>query len=60
MIQQYIEAFTRCYPEKNVEVRPTFNKQGTQIGWRVGINGDFGNLVLSDADIREATRAFMR
>lgn len=60
MVQEYISAFQRCYPQAQVDVKNAYNKEGRHIGYRVGINGDYGNLVLSADDIREATRAFKR
>lgn len=60
MIQEYIDAFTSCYPQKRCEVKQAFNREGKFIGFRVGIDGDFGNLVLTAEDLRDATRAFKR
>lgn len=60
MIQQYIDSITKCYPQKKCEVKPAYNKQGFQIGYRVAINGDWGDLVLTDTDMRVAIAAFNR
>lgn len=60
MIQQYIDSFTKCYPQKKCEVHRAYNKQGVAIGYRVAINGDRGDLVLSETDMREAIKAFNR
>lgn len=60
MIQRYIESFTKCFPQKKCEVKPAYNKQGVQIGYRVAINGDWGDLVLSETDMREAIVSFNR
>lgn len=60
MIQAYIDAASRCYPQKKWDVRPAYNKQGRQVGYRVGINGDYGDRILSEDDLRSATRDFNR
>lgn len=57
---EYVEAFTKCYPQKRCEVKNAYNKQGMHIGYRVGINGDFGDRILSEQDMREAIRVFNR
>lgn len=60
MIQQYIDSFTKCYPQKKCEVKPAYNRQGMQIGYRVAINGDWGDLVLSESDMHNAIVSFNR
>lgn len=58
--QIYIDAFTKCYPQHRCEVKRRFNKQGQFIGFAVGINGDFGNMILTTDDMRAAVRNFQR
>ena len=56
-INSYIDAFHTAYPQKKVEVRPA-RAQGGNPTYRVGINGDFGDRIYSELEIRIATRAF--
>ena len=51
-INSYIDAFHTAYPQKKVDVRPS------RQGFRVGINGDFGDRIYSELELRIATRAF--
>ena len=51
-INFYINAFHTAYPQKKVDVRPS------RQGYRVGINGDFGDRIYSELELRIATRAF--
>ena len=60
MINAYISAFNRAYPQKKCDVKPAFNKQHEQIGWRVAIDGDYGNMILSNDDMRVAISNFLR
>ena len=52
-INSYIEAFHTAYPQKRCEVRHA------RQGYRVGINGDFGDRIYSELELRVATRAFV-
>ncbi len=58
MIQEYKEAFLRCYPHKTVEVKP--RKVRGELRFSVVINGDRGDLLLTEEQVGEATRAFNR
>lgn len=58
MVQEYIEAFSRCYPMHRVELIPTHGKNGP--GYWVYINNDRGERPLSDAELRSAIRDFER
>jgi len=51
-INSYIDAFHTAYPQKRCEVRSQAR------GFRVGINGDFGDRIYSELELRIATRAF--
>ena len=51
-VASYIAAFHTAYPQKKVDVR------ASRQGFRVGINGDFGDRVYSELELRIATRAF--
>ena len=52
-INAYLAAFQSAYPQKKVDVRTVGNNQ-----YKVVINGDAGDLVMSEFDMRLATRAF--
>lgn len=58
MIQEYIEAFGRHYPQKRCEIKP--KRIRGELRYRVFIDGDAGDITLSEADMREATRMFNR
>jgi len=53
-ITSYIDAFHTAYPQKKVDVIHA------RQGYRVGINGDFGDRIYSELELRIATRAFQR
>ena len=57
-IDAYKQAFTRCYPEKNLEIKPRRVRQ--EMRYQVVINQDKGDLLLSESDMRSATRDFNR
>ncbi len=50
-INAYIAAFQSTYPQKKVDIRPA--QHGN---YRVVINGDAGDIVLSEFDMRTSTR----
>ncbi len=58
--QQYMAAFSATYPQKTVAVRRRFNKQGQFVGFQVAIDGDWGDMILTTNDMREAIRNFNR
>jgi hypothetical protein len=58
-ISAYIDAFHTAYPQKRCEVRHA-RSQGGNPTYRVGINGDFGDRIYSELELRIATRAFQR
>lgn len=51
-INSYIDAFHTAYPQKRVDVIHA------RQGYRVGVNGDFGDRIYSELELRIATRAF--
>lgn len=58
MIDDYKAAFNRCYPHHHVAVKP--KKVRGEIRYRVIINGEAGDLLLSADDMKGATRLFNR
>lgn len=56
MIPEYKEAFSRCYPHHHIEVKP--KKVRDELRFRVIINGEAGDLLLSAEDMKGATRLF--
>ena len=58
LTQQYIAAFSRCYPQKRVEVKAKYRNQ--QWFFKVAINGDDGGRELTEAEMRSAIRDFNR
>lgn len=58
LTQQYIAAFSRCYPQKRVDVKA--RSRNGQMFFRVAINGDDGGRELTEADMRSAIRDFGR
>lgn len=58
-ISAYVEAFLKHYPEKTLTVK---SRRQTDRSWKyaVIINGDAGGILLSEADIKEATVMFNR
>lgn len=56
---EYIAAFGRCYPHKTIELKAKKMGPGD---WRtrVIIDGDPGDVILTDDDMREAIRMFNR
>jgi hypothetical protein len=59
MIAEYIEGFQRCYPGKQVELKPKKTREG-DIRFRVLINREPGDILLSEGDVKSATRLFNR
>lgn len=57
LVQEYTDAFTKHYPQSKLEVKPV-RVRGGGMGFRIGINGDFGDLTLTEADMRDAIRKF--
>lgn len=58
IVQQYLDEFQKCYPAKKVEVHSRLRNGEAQ--HRVFIDGHADDLVLSDADLREAITNFKR
>lgn len=56
LAQIYTDEFSRAYPATPVKVRPA-NKNGS---FRVYVNGDHGDFVMSPADMSEAIANFQR
>ena len=56
MIQQYIDAFERCYPGGRVQVKPTRVKGDPDMHYWVSIDGSKGDRPLTWQDMAEATR----
>lgn len=59
VLQQYIEEFQKHYPKHQV-LLATVRRKGQPTGYKVYINGDAGDMVLTEADLREAVRNFQR
>lgn len=59
MIAAYMAAFLSCYPHKSIDVREKRMKDGS-VMHRVLINGEGGDILLSEDDLRYATRLFKR
>lgn len=55
-IQAYLEAFHKHYPAKDVRVK--HKRHNGEWRYAVIIDGDKGDMLLSETDLREATRAF--
>jgi hypothetical protein len=53
-----LAAFKANYPMHDVKIKP--RKVRGEIRYAVAINGDSGDLLLSEQDIRSATRMFNR
>jgi hypothetical protein len=59
LISEYKQAFSRCYPHLHVAVRLKRVGPG-DFKHRVIIQGDPGDILLTDEDLRSAIRLFMR
>jgi hypothetical protein len=55
----YIQAFLSCYPHKTIEVIPVTQRDHS-IKFRVVIDHQRGDILLSQDDIEFATRMFSR
>jgi hypothetical protein len=55
-IEAYIQGFKKHYPEKEVLVKS--KRHNGNWCYRVVINGDAGDLLLTEQDMRDATRMF--
>jgi hypothetical protein len=60
MIAEYIEAFQRCYPGRSVELKPKLDNRTREMRWRVIIDKDPGDILLTEAEVKSATRDFNR
>jgi hypothetical protein len=58
IIAQYLEAFGQHYPAMQVQVKP--KRVRGDLKFAVLINGDAGDLLLSEDDLRSAIRMFNR
>lgn len=58
LISRYLEAFAKHYPAKNVKVKP--KRLRGDLKFQVVIDGDAGDMLLSEDDIRAAVRMFNR
>jgi hypothetical protein len=59
-INEYKQAFNTCYPQKKVDVK-IFRQRGENIiRHRIIIDGDAGDISLTEAEMRSATRDFNR
>jgi hypothetical protein len=56
-VEEYKNAFLRHYPDKDLQVLFKKKVDGTY-GFKVAINGDAGDLILSPGDIMDATMGF--
>jgi hypothetical protein len=57
-IDAYKEAFSRNYPHHTCKVTP--RRVRGELRYAIIINGDKGDLLLSEEDVRSATRDFNR
>lgn len=57
--ESYVEAFQRCYPQKNVQVVPR-HVSAWEIRYRVYVDGEPGDSLLTEDDLRFATALFNR
>ena len=57
-ITAYKQAFLSCYPQKTIDVKP--RRVRGALMYRVIIDSDPGDTMLSEEDMRGATRMFMR
>lgn len=57
MIAQYIEAFRRCYPQKQISVKETRVAPG-DYRYKVIIDGEAGEARLTLEDMQYATQLF--
>jgi len=55
LITQYKEAFSKAYPQKHVEVHYV----GKYDRYKVGIDGDFGGLMLDEVQMARAISGFL-
>lgn len=61
LAQTYTEAFTKAYPQKKVEVKRKFGKDGQFRGFNVIIDGEDGShRLLTTNEMHEAIRNFNR
>jgi hypothetical protein len=61
MIEEYLAAFAKHYPHHSVKVKPVRGKRhGDETRFAVYINGERGDITLSQDDIRSAIRMFNR
>lgn len=60
VIQAYKDAFLTCYPQKKIEVKINRGRRGEEPRFRVWIDSDPGEQTYTEADLREATRNFLR
>lgn len=58
LLQEYRDCFLKHYPAKNVRVLP--RKVRGEIKFAVEIDGDKGDLLFSESDLRSAIRMFNR
>lgn len=56
MIQQYVAAFKKCYPQAQVKVSPFMDRKERIMKFWVYINGDKGSYPLSEDQLASATR----
>lgn len=59
-VASYIEAFNKHYPAKHIEVKPRKADLLGQQRFAVLIDGDAGDITLTESDMRSATRMFQR
>jgi hypothetical protein len=56
-VEAYLQAFSKHYPAKTVSIRGKRQQNGGRM-YAVLIDGDSGGMLLSENDLREATRMF--
>ena len=58
-IAKYVEAFGRAYPQKKCEVKFSHKRMGEE-HFKVFVDGDAGDITLTNSDLREATAQFLK
>lgn len=59
-VTAYIDAFSRCYPQTKIRVTNRWDRVAQVMQHRVHIDGDAGDLTLSEETMRSATRDLQR
>jgi hypothetical protein len=55
LVYQYKEAFSKAYPQKRVEVRYV----GKYDRYKIGIDGEFGDLLIDEVQMKQSISGFL-